>query len=117
MSRVIISGLGVVSPVGIGKDAFWQNLLNGVSGAIPLDRVTCCSLFGHHEFGAQVVCEASDFDPGTHHVPPTYHSADRFIVMLAGAAEAPITPITIAAFDVINCLSPPYRPYIRISPV
>jgi hypothetical protein len=26
-------------------------------------------------------------------------------------------PITIAAFDVINCLSPPYRPYIRISPI
>ena len=79
MRRVVISGLGVVSPVGIGKEAFWQNLLNGVSGGTTLDRVTCTPLFGHHSFEAQVVCEASDFDPQTHHVPPAYRSADRFI--------------------------------------
>lgn len=79
MRRVVITGLGVVSPVGIGKDAFWQNLLDGTSGAIALDQVTSCSLFGQHEFGAQVVCEASDFDPKIHHVPSTYHTADRFI--------------------------------------
>jgi 3-oxoacyl-(acyl-carrier-protein) synthase len=87
MRRVVISGLGVVSPVGIGKDVFWHNLLNGTSGATTLDHVTCCSLFGHHEFGAQVVCEASDFDPQTHHVPPAYHSADRSIQFAFAAAH------------------------------
>jgi len=87
MRRVVISGLGVVSPVGIGKDVFWQNLLNGVSGATTLDRVSCCSLFGHHEFEAQVVCEASDFDPGIHQVPSVYHSADRFIQFAFAAAH------------------------------
>ena len=61
-------------PVGVGKDAFWQNLLNGVSGAITLDRVRCCHLFEQHEFGVQVACETSDFAPGAHHVPPTYYS-------------------------------------------
>jgi 3-oxoacyl-[acyl-carrier-protein] synthase II len=30
--RVVITGIGVVSPVGIGKDVFWNNLVNGVSG-------------------------------------------------------------------------------------
>jgi 3-oxoacyl-[acyl-carrier-protein] synthase II len=30
--RVVITGLGVVSPIGIGKDAFWQNLIAGKSG-------------------------------------------------------------------------------------
>ncbi|EFH80886.1 beta-ketoacyl-[acyl-carrier-protein] synthase family protein [Ktedonobacter racemifer] len=79
MRRVVISGLGVVSPAGIGKEAFWQNLLDGVSGAVALDRVTCSPLFGHHEFGAQAVCEVTGFDPVTHHVPTAYHSADRFI--------------------------------------
>jgi 3-oxoacyl-(acyl-carrier-protein) synthase len=87
MRRVVITGLGVVSPVGIGKDSFWQNLLNGVSGAVRLDHVTCCSLFGHHEFGAQVVCEVSDFDSATHHVPSDYHSADRFIQFAFAAAH------------------------------
>lgn len=79
MRRVVISGLGVISPVGIGKEAFWHNLLNGVSGGVGLDQVTCTPLFGQHIFEAQVVCEVSGFDPATHHVPPAYHSADRFI--------------------------------------
>jgi 3-oxoacyl-(acyl-carrier-protein) synthase len=87
MRRVVISGLGVVAPVGIGKDAFWQNLLNGRSGATALDQVTCCSLFGHHEFGAQVVCEVPDYDPVVHHVPPPYHEADRFIQFAFTAAH------------------------------
>ena len=87
MRRVVISGLGVVSPVGIGKDTFWQNLLDGVSGARSLEQVTCCNLFGEHEFGVQVVCEATDFDPELHHVPPAYRTADRFIQFAFAAAH------------------------------
>jgi 3-oxoacyl-(acyl-carrier-protein) synthase len=87
MRRVVISGLGIISPVGIGKETFWQNLLKGVSGAVSLDQVSCCTLFGHHEFGANVVCEASDFDPETHHVPPAHRSQDRFIQFAFAAAH------------------------------
>jgi 3-oxoacyl-(acyl-carrier-protein) synthase len=87
MKRVVISGLGVVAPIGIGKDAFWLNLQNGVSGATSLRQVTCSNLFGHHEFGAQVVCEVTDFDPQTNHVPPTYQSADRFVQFAFAAAH------------------------------
>ncbi|GHO61421.1 putative polyketide beta-ketoacyl synthase 1 [Ktedonobacter sp. SOSP1-52] len=87
MRRVVITGLGVVSPAGIGKEAFWQNLLDGVSGAVALDKVTCSPLFGHHEFGAQAVCEVSSFDPVIHQVPTAYHSADRFIQFAFAAAH------------------------------
>jgi 3-oxoacyl-(acyl-carrier-protein) synthase len=87
MRRVVISGLGVVSPVGIGKEIFWQNLLHGVSGETSLDQATCSPLFGHHVFDARVVCEASDFDPETHHVPAAYHEADRFIQFAFAAAH------------------------------
>ncbi len=86
MRRVVISGLGIVSPVGVGKEIFWQNLLEGVSGAKSLEQVTCCNLFGQHEFSAQVVCEATDFDPILHHVPPAYQTADRFIQFAFAAA-------------------------------
>jgi 3-oxoacyl-(acyl-carrier-protein) synthase len=79
MKRVVISGLGVVAPVGIGKDAFWKNLQDGVSGATTINNATCCNLFGHHEFAAQVVCEVANFDPSTNHVPSAYQSADRFV--------------------------------------
>lgn len=87
MRRVVISGLGVVSPAGIGKETFWQNLLDGRSGETTLDQVTSCSLFGHHEFGAQVVCEVVGFDPEEQHVPPTYYTADRFIQFAFAAAH------------------------------
>ena len=87
MRRVVISGLGVVSPVGIGKERFWQNLLCGVSGETSLDQVVCTSLFGRHAFEARVVCEATDFDPGAHDVPSTYRSADRFIQFAFAAAH------------------------------
>lgn len=87
--RVVITGLGVISPVGIGKEAFWQNLLAGVSGAIPLDRVTCCSLFRFPPFQARVICEATDFDSVQQWVPPEYQHMDRFIQFaLAGAQQA-----------------------------
>lgn len=87
MRRVVLSGLGVVSPIGIGKEVFWQNLLAGVSGGIALGQVTCTPLFGHHTFDVQAVCEVSDFDPRVHHVPPAYHSADRFIQFAFAAAH------------------------------
>ena len=35
--RVVITGLGVVSPLGCGKEAFWNNLIEGKSG---VDRIT-----------------------------------------------------------------------------
>jgi 3-oxoacyl-(acyl-carrier-protein) synthase len=87
MRRVVISGLGVVSPVGIGKEVFWQNLLHGVSGEVALDQATSSPLFGHHAFDANVICEVSDFDPQTHHVPAVYHEADRFIQFAFAAAH------------------------------
>lgn len=88
MRRVITSGLGVVSPVGVGKDTFWQSLLNGVLWVITLDRVTCCNLSGQHECGVQVVREAAGFDPGTHRLPPTYYTIDRFIQLAFAAHQA-----------------------------
>src|SRR5437762_5971267 len=87
MRRVVITGLGVISPVGVGKDEFWQNLCEGVSGATTLDRVTCCDLFGHHEFEAQVVCEASSFRSDDPSIPPAYASMDRFIQFALVAAH------------------------------
>jgi 3-oxoacyl-(acyl-carrier-protein) synthase len=85
--RVVVTGVGVISPIGIGKEVFWHNLCAGVSGATSLDRVTCCDLFGSHAFGSQVVCEVPDFDPAVHHVPPEYWAQGRFIQFALGAAH------------------------------
>jgi 3-oxoacyl-(acyl-carrier-protein) synthase len=85
--RVVITGLGVISPVGVGKEEFWQNLREGKSGATTLDRVTCTNLLGQHEFGASVVCEVKNFRVGEHDVPPEYQSMDRFIQFAVATAH------------------------------
>jgi 3-oxoacyl-[acyl-carrier-protein] synthase II len=55
--RVVITGLGVVSPIGIGKDAFWQSLIAGKSG---VDHITA---FDPSPYPCQVAAEVKDFDP------------------------------------------------------
>ncbi len=55
--RVVITGMGVVAPNGIGKESFWQACLAGRSGLQTITRFDASSL------PAQVAGEVSDFDP------------------------------------------------------
>jgi 3-oxoacyl-[acyl-carrier-protein] synthase II len=55
--RAVITGLGVVSPIGNDYPTFWQNLLAGVSGAGPI------STFDASDFDVQIAAEVKDFDP------------------------------------------------------
>lgn len=57
MKRVVITGLGAVTPIGIGKDLFWQNLVAGKSGVA---RITH---FDVSAFSTQIAAEVKDFDP------------------------------------------------------
>ncbi|MFZ7104509.1 MAG: beta-ketoacyl-ACP synthase II [Peptococcaceae bacterium] len=54
--RVVVTGLGVISPVGTGIDKFWNNLLNGTSGIGPITR------FDASEMSAQIAGEVKDFE-------------------------------------------------------
>lgn len=55
--RVVITGLGVVAPNGIGKDAFWENLIAGKSA---VDWITS---FDTTPYPCKVAAEVRDFDP------------------------------------------------------
>ena len=55
--RVVITGVGAVSPIGIGKDEFWTNLVNGKSGVGKITR------FDPTEYSTQIAGEVKDFDP------------------------------------------------------
>ena len=59
--RVVITGLGAVSPNGIGKEKFWQNTCNGVSG---LGRI---SSFDPSGYSCQVAGEVHDFNPSDYY--------------------------------------------------
>ncbi|MDR1157306.1 MAG: beta-ketoacyl-ACP synthase II [Oscillospiraceae bacterium] len=55
MVRVVITGIGVVSPVGLGVEAFWNNLLAGVCGIVPITR------FDTTGYKAKLAGEVNDF--------------------------------------------------------
>ena len=55
--RVVITGVGVIAPNGIGKEAFWSALVQGKSG---IKKIT---FFDTSKFPTQIAGEVQDFDP------------------------------------------------------
>ncbi len=60
MRRVVVTGLGALTPIGNNVPDFWQNCLDGVSGAGPITK------FDASKFKTQFACELKDFDPTDH---------------------------------------------------
>lgn len=58
--RVVVTGVGVVSPIGIGRESFWENLIAGVSG---IDRL---SAFTADQLPSKLAAEIRDFNPLEH---------------------------------------------------
>ncbi len=79
--RVVVTGMGVVSPVGIGRDIFWKNLLSGKSG---IRRIT---YFDPTEFDSQVAGQVPDeFDASCYIPKKELRRTDRFIQFAIWAA-------------------------------
>src|SRR6476661_6867484 len=57
--RVVITGIGVVTPLGNELEPFWQNLLEGRSGIVPISR------FDTSGYDCRIAGEVRDFDPKT----------------------------------------------------
>lgn len=55
--RVVVTGVGLVSPLGIGTEATWQGIVAGRSGAGPITR------FDAAAFSSRIACEVKGFDP------------------------------------------------------
>jgi 3-oxoacyl-[acyl-carrier-protein] synthase II len=58
--RVVVTGMGALTPVGLGVPAYWQGLLAGTSGAAPI------TLFDATKFKTRFACELKGFDIGQH---------------------------------------------------
>ncbi len=81
MKRVVITGIGVVSPIGTGKDVFWTGLLAGKSGIRPV------SSFDSTAFSAHIGAEVIDFDPKDHLERQKPGDMGRASQMAIGAAR------------------------------
>ena len=80
MRRVVVTGLGVVSPLGIGAEPTWAALLEGTSGAAPI------TLFDCSRHTTQFACEVKNFDPLTFSDKKEARKMDRFIQMGVAAS-------------------------------
>lgn len=82
--RVVVTGLGCVTPIGIGKDAFWNNLISGKSGA---GRITH---FDPTNFSCQIAAQVKDFDPSLYMDKKDSRRIVRFIQFAIAAAKIAI---------------------------
>jgi 3-oxoacyl-[acyl-carrier-protein] synthase II len=71
--RVVITGLGIISPVGIGIPAVWQNIVAGKSG------ITRITHFNAESMAAQIAGEVKDFDVTQFLSAKDARRMDRFI--------------------------------------
>ncbi len=79
--RVALTGVGVVSPVGIGRDAFWAGLMEGRSG---VRRITA---FDPTPYETQIGGEVTDFDPSAFMDRKEVRRNDRFVQFALAATR------------------------------
>ena len=56
LKRVVVTGLGALTPIGNNLQDYWNGLINGVSGAGPITR------FDPEKFKTKFACELKDYD-------------------------------------------------------
>lgn len=72
LKRVVVTGVGAISPIGNTAEETWQNMLNGKSGAAPI------TLFDASKFKTQFACEVKNFDANEYFDRKEARKMDRF---------------------------------------
>jgi len=95
MRRVAVTGMGVVSPLGVGVDAFWDALTRGVSGIGPITR------FDAGRLPSRIAGEVRGFDPTAYLPRRDVVRTDAFIHYALVAARAAVAdaPLLMAMYD------------------
>jgi nodulation protein E len=84
MNRVVISGIGIVSPVGSSLGEFWTALVDGRSGIGPLTIVPT------ERLSTRIAAQVIGFDPDAHFRPKQAHFLDRFAQFALFASRAAV---------------------------
>ena len=83
--RVVVTGLGVISALGLDVDTFWTNIINGKSG------VSLVESFDTTEFQTKIAAEVKDFDPTNYLEKKDARHMDRFTQFAVVAAQQALT--------------------------
>src|ERR671938_460712 len=89
-----VTGIGVVSPIGVGRKRFWSSLLANESGAGPV------TLFDPDGFEVRIAAECTDFDPQDFMDRKVAARTDRFAQM--GLASAKLALEDAGVWDELN---------------
>lgn len=84
MNRVVVTGMGALTPIGNNLDTFWKNLKDGVSGAGPITK------FDTEKFKTKFACELKDFDLKEHFHVKELRQYDPFSLYSLVAVEEAI---------------------------
>lgn len=98
-NRVVVTGLGIISPIGIGVEPFWRALLEGKSGA---GRIT---QFDASKFDCQIAGEVRDYDPHKYFSVKDARHIARFVqfAIVAAKEAAADAKIDFEAVDRQRC--------------
>jgi 3-oxoacyl-[acyl-carrier-protein] synthase II len=93
--RVVITGIGAITPIGNNVQEYWKNLMDGVSG---------CNMITHFDaskFKTRFACEVKDFNPTDHFDRKEARKLDRFAQFAMIVAEQAIqdSKIDLEAID------------------
>ena len=70
--RVVVTGMGALTPIGNDVDSYWNGLITGTSGCADITH------FDASEFKTKFACELKNFDPADHFERKEYRRYDRF---------------------------------------
>ena len=90
LKRVVVTGLGAITPLGKTVEESWTNLVNGVSGAAPITR------FDATKFKTTFACEVKDYNPADYFDRKEVRKIDPFAQFAMIAADEAIAD---AKFD------------------
>jgi 3-oxoacyl-[acyl-carrier-protein] synthase II len=85
LKRVVVTGIGALTPIGNNLNDYWKNLLDGVSGA---DLIT---LFDASKFKTRFACELKNFDPLLFLDKKEARKLDRFAQTALGVSDQAVT--------------------------
>ncbi|WMJ09734.1 beta-ketoacyl-ACP synthase II [Nitrosomonas sp. sh817] len=83
--HIVVTGMGIVSPIGIGVEKFWENAVDGVNGIASIQS------FDAAKQRSRIAGEISDFDPATFLTAKQIEQTDRFTQLALHAANQAMT--------------------------
>jgi len=96
LKRVVVTGLGAITPLGKTVEETWTNLVNGVSGAAPITQ------FDASKFKTQFACEVKDYDPKEYFDRKEVRKLDLYAQYAMIAADQAVADAKLDAEDIDN---------------